>query len=131
MSRSGYSDDCDGPALQLWRGAVASAIRGKRGQALLKEMAAALDAMPAKELVRNELEIDGKYCALGAVRKSRGLSFGFIEGWEYEEIAKELGISKSLTQEIMWINDDAAGCTQTPEARWRWVRAWIKEQIKP
>jgi len=47
MSRSGYSDDCDDQwSLICWRGAVKSAIRGKRGQAFLKEMLAALDALP-------------------------------------------------------------------------------------
>jgi hypothetical protein len=38
-----------------WRGAVASAIRGGRGQAFLREMLAAMDAMPVKRLVANEL----------------------------------------------------------------------------
>ena len=33
MSRSGYTDECDGWELVRWRGAVNSAIRGKRGQA--------------------------------------------------------------------------------------------------
>lgn len=42
MSRSGYSDDCEN--IGLWRGAVERAIRGVWGQALLLEMAAALDA---------------------------------------------------------------------------------------
>lgn len=32
MSRCGYSDDYDQWALIRWRGAVESAIRGKRGQ---------------------------------------------------------------------------------------------------
>lgn len=44
MSRSGYNDDCDGWALIRWRGAVNSAINGKRGQAFLRELVAALDA---------------------------------------------------------------------------------------
>lgn len=35
MSRSGYTDDCDGWQLIMYRGAVASAIRGARGQRLL------------------------------------------------------------------------------------------------
>lgn len=35
MSRSGYSDDCYGWELICWRGAVNSAIKGKRGQSFL------------------------------------------------------------------------------------------------
>jgi hypothetical protein len=41
MSRSGYSDDCDGWALIRWRGAVNSAIKGRRGQQALREIVAA------------------------------------------------------------------------------------------
>jgi hypothetical protein len=37
MSRSGYSDDLENWSLIRWRGAVASAIRGRRGQAFLRE----------------------------------------------------------------------------------------------
>lgn len=47
MSRSGYSDDIDQWDLICWRGAVASAIRGKRGQAFLLEMWKAMTALPA------------------------------------------------------------------------------------
>lgn len=37
MSRSGYTDDCDDQwALIRWRGAVNSAIKGKRGQQALR-----------------------------------------------------------------------------------------------
>ena len=44
MSRSGYIDDMDDRwAAIMWRGAVKSAIKGKRGKAFFKEMLAALD----------------------------------------------------------------------------------------
>jgi hypothetical protein len=67
MSRSGYSDDCDQWDMIRWRGAVASSIRGARGQAFLKEMLAALDALPEPKLIAEELESDGAVCAIGAV----------------------------------------------------------------
>ena len=51
MSRSGYTDECDGWEFVRWRGAVNSAIRGKRGQAFLNEMVTALDAMQEKRLL--------------------------------------------------------------------------------
>jgi hypothetical protein len=59
MSRSGYHDDGGGWSLICWRGAVAAAMRGKRGQAFLKEMLAAFDAMPEKRLVAGRLVFDG------------------------------------------------------------------------
>ena len=37
MSRSGYTDDLDAKRYGLYRGRVASAIRGKRGQRLLRD----------------------------------------------------------------------------------------------
>ncbi len=52
MSRSGYVDDIDNLALINWRGAVKSAIQGKRGQAFLRALVDALDAMPETSLGR-------------------------------------------------------------------------------
>jgi hypothetical protein len=52
MSRSQYIDDCDDNwQLIRWRGMVASAIRGKRGQQFLKDLLAALDAMPVNAVL--------------------------------------------------------------------------------
>jgi len=60
MSRSGYTEDNDDQwALIRWRGAVKSAMRGKRGQAFLRELLAALDAMSVKRLIANDLVFDG------------------------------------------------------------------------
>lgn len=83
MSRSGYSDDCDGAELALWRGAVESAIRGRRGQAFLREMLEALDALPARRLISGEF-VDGRgeHCALGAVALKRGLAAQGIDLYE-------------------------------------------------
>ena len=56
MSRCGYSEDFDDPLeLGRWRGQVESALRGKRGQRFLRELIAALDALPQKRLVENAL----------------------------------------------------------------------------
>ena len=64
MSRSGYDDydGCENPewALIRWRGAVHSALCGKRGQAFLREMALALDEMGEKRLIADELEAHGE-----------------------------------------------------------------------
>lgn len=58
MSRSGYCDDIEDPLeLGRWRAQVRSATRGKRGQKLLRDLLAALDAMPDKRLVANQLEV--------------------------------------------------------------------------
>ena len=124
MSRSGYSDDCEN--LGLWRGAVASAIRGFRGQAFLQELRAALDAMPEKKLIAHDLENGGGVCALGAVGQKRNLDMTKIDPEDYVTIAKTFGISEALACEIMFLNDELF---VREETRWSGVRAWVDEQI--
>lgn len=106
MSRSGYSEDGDNWSLIRWRGAVNSALRGKRGQAFLRELLAALDAMPNKRLVANELEADGQFCTLGVVGKARGLDMIHIDPEDRVTVANTFGIAEALAAEIMYWNDE-------------------------
>ncbi len=129
MSRSEYVDDLDQWSLIMWRGAVKSAIRGKRGQLLLTEMLTALDAMPVKELIPNELEHKGQYCALGVVGKSRGMSLEDIDPYEDSEVSEAFNIAGALAREIVFMNDEAGLYKETNEARWSRMRAWVSEQI--
>lgn len=127
MGRSGYSYDLDNWDLIRWRGAVASAIRGQRGQAFLREMLAALDAMPEKSLITEELEHEGAVCALGSVGKARGINMADVDPYEREDVAKLFGIPESLAAEIMDENDRGR---QTPEQRWTGMRDWIIEHLR-
>lgn len=112
MSRSGYSDDCDGWALMRWRGAVASAIRGARGQAFIREAIAALDAMPDKRLVADSLiEADGKFCTLGVVGAARGLPLAAMDPDDRDAVAQAFGVSTALAAEIMFMNDESVNET--------------------
>jgi len=118
MSRSGYCDDYgdDDPlALGRYRAQVGSAIRGKRGQALLRELLAALDAMPDKQLVAGELEADGQFCALGVVGQARGLNLATIDTYDVESLGGKFNIAEQLAREIMWVNDEHIGA-------WDWVQ---------
>ena len=129
MSRSGYIDDIDNWELIKWRGQVASAIRGKRGQALLMELAAAMDAMPKKELIANELETEsGEHCALGVVGAARGIEMQDIDPDDPKGVADKFNIAHQLAAEIAYINDDSF--RETPDHRWSRVREWVREQIK-
>lgn len=65
MSRSGYYEDGDALSLGSWRAIVASTMRSRRGQAFLKEMLAAFDALPEKRLITGHLVIDGTPGAYG------------------------------------------------------------------
>jgi hypothetical protein len=128
MSRSGYVDDCEGWELIRWRGAVASAIRGKRGQEFLRKLLAALDALPEKRLIEGELEQDGEVCAIGSVGRMQGMDMSKLDPTEPEEVAAAFGISEALVKEITYVNDewDWRG---TPEKRYETVRKWVVEHI--
>jgi len=131
MSRSGYSDDCDGWSLIRWRGAVASAIRGYRGQAFLRELVKALDALPEKKLIAGDLKApDGQVCALGSVAAVRGVDVSDLDVYDREAVAKRLGIAPALAAEIMFENDgDFFYGKMDPEERFRRVREWAVAQI--
>lgn len=130
MSRSGYCDDydLDNWSTIRWRGQVASAIRGKRGQAFLRELISALDAMPEKRLIANELQDGCEVCAIGSVGVKRGIDLTVIDPHDYDRIAATFGIAHQLVQEIEWMNDEAYFGT-TPEGRWRFMRDWAEENL--
>lgn len=160
MSRSGYCDDYgdDDPlALGRYRAQVASAIRGKRGQALLRELLAGLDAMPDKRLVAGELAADGQFCALGVVGQARGLNLAAIDTYDVESLGPTFNIAEQLAREIMYVNDEHVSeyryveyevCgpmrpwerhrkservpdERAGERRWQAVREWVVKNIKP
>jgi hypothetical protein len=130
MSRSGYSDDGENWSLIRWRGAVTSALRGRKGQAFLRETLAALDALPEPELTTSALEENGCYCTLGAVGKSRGTPLNTVESDDNEGVAHLFSIPHALACEIMWENDDGGRYDETPKARWERMRRWVVSNIK-
>jgi hypothetical protein len=130
MSRSGYSDDDYDWGTIMWRGAVASAIRGKRGQAFLLELLASLDALLEKRLIANELEKDGEVCAIGALGKRRGVDMAAIDPDDREQVARVFGIAPALASEVVYMNDEAF-CNGSPERRFEIMRAWVLENIQP
>jgi hypothetical protein len=131
MSRSGYSDDCDDNwQIIMWRGRVASATKGKRGQKLLQDLIVALDEMPQRRLISNELKCADGVCALGALGEKRGIEFQKIHPEDYDAIATTFDIASPLAQEIMYLNDETfSHCT--PEVRWERMRDWCQRQLKP
>lgn len=125
MGRHGYSDDCENYA--MWRGQVASAIRGKRGQAFLYDLISALEAMPEKKLIRNELVENGQVCALGAVGVSKGINLEDIDPYDYDALANKFGVAHQLIREIEFENDENGG--SSPEDRWVHIHSWAKNHL--
>src|ERR1700719_82003 len=132
MGRSGYVDEWDGDtpnASELWRANVDRMLKGAKGQKFLRELLAALDALPVKRLIAEDLERDGEVCTIGAVGKYRRIDMSKLDPEEPEQIADAFGIKPMLVQEIEYINDDDFGLgDRTPEQRFERVRKWVVEQ---
>lgn len=142
MSRSGYYDDyCDNrwPHI-MWRGRVASATRGKRGQRLLLDLVEALDALPEKRLIRDQLILEtGEVCALGAIGLKRGVVMWGLnpdDNWDFDpdehadHLSGAFNAAACLIREIVYMNDEVLDrCS--PEQRWQRMRAWAVKQLRP
>lgn len=135
MSRHGYCDDLDPLDLGRWRAQVKSAIRGKRGQAFLRELAAEMNAMPVKELIASELVNDkGECCTIGVVCKSRGIDVSKIDYEDARQVGEAVGIARPLAAEIEYENDENGWRygrgQETPAERWQRMRKWVEKNIR-
>lgn len=135
MGRHEYAEDgsLDTWEFIRWRGRVASATRGRRGQRLLHELLDALDAMPEKRIITGDLvSEDGDCCTIGVALAARK---GIEEAskWDAEgnngALAAEFDVAECLVQEIEWMNDEGA-YNETTESRWQRMRNWVVSQLK-
>lgn len=130
MSRACYTDDFDNEGLLwLYRQSVKKAIEGKRGQQLLSDLVVALDAMPVKRLIAEDLEYQGEVCSLGCLGKARNMLMNELDPLKHDHLAKAFGVSPTLVREIMYENDEGAFKKETPEQRWCRMRDWAASQI--
>ena len=130
MSRSGYTDDNEDPlALGRWRQAVKRSLEGRRGQALLIELVAALDAMQDKRLYPGSFATaDGEFCTLGVLGAKRGTKMddlGDEDDCDPKEVAQRFGIAPAMAAEIMYMNDEYAA------DEWKWVDVEICGPVRP
>src|SRR3990167_8566471 len=139
MGRGTYNED-DQWGWIRWAGAAKKAIYGKRGQSLLRELEAALVAIPEKRLIANKFAtLDGEVCALGALAKARGIPLAEMSKWEDdpETAKKQLGISYTLAWEIIAENDDGhfPGFRwmreSTNEKRYEDMLKWVQQHLLP
>ena len=148
MSRSNYSDELDYDTLNLYRANVDRSLAGKRGQAFLREMLAAMDAMPEKRLIANALEMttqaarrnnellgvaryEAGVCAIGSVGRARSYDLFALDPNDTERIGKFFGIATCMAAEIEYINDELGLMNETPEQRFIRVRAWVEGLLLP
>lgn len=133
MSRSGYNDDCEN--LAMYRGQVASAIRGRRGQAFLSELVGALDTLPEKRLIAHDLRNSEGVCALGAVGSKRGVELEKFDPEDADTLSGVFGIAHQLVRELEYENDEGFWGShyrelETPEHRWQRIRDWAVKHLR-
>ena len=125
-----------------YQAALQSSLRGRRGQQLLRDLIAGLDALPEPELSRGVLadRETGCVCALGAVGLQRGKSFDelahedFTHGADPENLAERFDISATLANEIVQINDQwwqELNQIRAREARFQYVKQWAISHLRP
>jgi hypothetical protein len=120
-------------------GALRSAIRGRRGQQLLRDLVAGLDALPEPELAAGSLEDpeSGCVCALGAVRLQRGphavpLSHDLTDpDVDWRDLAEPFNISEALAHAVIAANEfrDKRNDEQSRRRRWQSVRNWAVSKL--
>lgn len=141
MSRSGYIDACESEQAKyaMWRGQVTSAMRGRRGQRLLRALAASLDAMTDKALVASEegeiVTEAGDCCTIGSLALAEGWPDAKeVDSTDYQRLASRLDVAECLVREIEHLNDDWSR-SETPAERWTRIREWvgraIGEEVQP
>jgi len=116
-----YEPDCIEDELRMWafQGNIKRAVAGKKGQKFLREMEAALLALPVKRLTKGALadahehsfpnrlgyvpEATGDVCALGAVAAARAVAAGKDRKGALQELAEKFDPS-----EQGWVLTDEA-----------------------
>lgn len=159
MSRITYRDiDSaeDQWAAIRWGGAAKQAVNGKRGQAALKELVGALEALPSKRLITDQWAANGDVCALGALdvhnlAKRTGMNWDAarlvvqqctVQEWDDywgdkydDDVEGSVALAQSrlgLTYTLAWViveANDEQFYVSTPEERYRKVVDWAKRQI--
>jgi hypothetical protein len=112
----------------------------------LRDLVAALDALPVRELEAGSFESSGCYCALGALAHHKGIPIpDEIREVIFDEYDDELdadmvgdmfNIAAVLAREVMYENDEGGYFQFDPDEqkvrrnRWARVRQWAAAKIK-
>ena len=130
MTRSGYEICHDNDDLIRYQVTLEWEIKCGRGQAFLRELLTALDALPEKALIKNDFTAEGWVCALGAVFAARGVAPPENGINDAACVAADaLGIPGILAAEVMYKNDDGGPYLESPERRWARMREWVEKSL--
>lgn len=119
-------------------------LKGKRGQASLRALEAALLALPEKRLISGRI-IDqaGGVCAMGALAKHLGKELPKPStDDDYEDyfthtnrIGQACGVPEPVAMKIAWMNDEilglgfGLGSDYTDEQRYEHMLAWVRKSL--
>jgi hypothetical protein len=157
MSRINYSEDEERPGqFALWDANCRRSIRGKVGQRELRELEAALLALPEKRLIHGALINDDGVCAIACYAKHKGIDLSkFDPEYESDEVGIAAGMPRLVAWKVVALNDveldyryvvmegptqkfgylgAGGGCGSlrvpiTAEERYERVLAWVREQL--
>jgi hypothetical protein len=100
--RINYSDEEDYPGqFHLFQANCARSLCGKAGQAALRELEAALLALPTKRLIAGKLAEQGDVCAIGALALYKGDTEAALEQHD-EEYMEDVGEAYGLPRLVAW-----------------------------
>jgi hypothetical protein len=153
--RINYNDDEDTPGqFALWRANCQRSLHGRKGQAALRALEAALVALPSKRLVAHEFDNGTDVCAIGALARAKGHTPKADPEYEMEEIGVELGMPRLVAWLIVELNDILLDTVwevgdgpqrphcglykggiplirdMTPEERYEKVLTWVRREIR-
>lgn len=139
--RVGYREDEDyGGEFDLWQANCRRSRQGKKGQAALRELEAALMALPVKRIQKDVfVEPSGETCAIGALMLHRKVAAGMPREQAVAECAalrpldtEEHGVSLGLPRLVAWsvaVENDEEWRFRTPEERYSYMLEWIRKEI--
>lgn len=136
MTRICYSDEEYFPGQSaLWHANCRRSIQGKKGQVALRELEAALLALPEKRLIAGALQDDdGEVCALGALAQYQGIDCAI----DMEDVGEELGLPRLVAWKVVDLNDDLDWKWEkgerraiTPEERYEAVLKAVQRWLTP
>lgn len=157
--RINWSDEEDVPGqFALWNANCERSLRGKQGQQELRELKAALLALPEKRLIHGSLTDDNNgVCAIACYARHKGVD---LSKFDPEDESDEVGIAAGMPRLVAWkvvaLNDVVLeswdGYVEGPrtqsearygghgvwlhrpltaEERYDRVLAWVREKLAP
>ncbi len=148
MSRfDGDDGDGEGMPPQLWMQAVRNALKGKRGQAILRELKEALLSLPRPHLISGVVAFEGEVCPLGALARRRieageaikvygrtlrtaedleSMRFDLGDEMGAVELGEAMGLKRAMAWGLAYENDEGGPWKETDAGRYQRILGWIE-----